>query len=115
MPRRLPAKPRGESDRITFYKKMYEETRAMRKIALNDGSHTAAAKYHSKLIDLYEAYSAAVGDGSDLGLDNLTDAQLTNLIIKLSDEIPDALAQDLFVHLAERLRYPLGPRLVGEK
>ena len=108
------ARPRNPSPSMSphdFYTASYREMIKLRKEAILHNAWTAAGRFQAMAMEAY-ANIPRVEETAG-AFDELDDHELMETLLGMMEILPQEIAQQMFLSLAERLGYPLGPRLVG--
>ena len=103
--------PRADQEPLDFFVATYNENCRMRDLALLNFSYQAAARFQSMATAAYEKIPR--GD-IETELSDLSDGEIVSMLIEQVEELPLEAVQDIFIAIADRLNYPLKPRLVNE-
>ena len=107
-----PRKPRASMPPEEFWPAQYNSAIKLRDQAILKSAWTAAGRFHAMALEAYQNIpkKEEVSDG----FAQLDDAELLDKILLMAEQLPQEVAQQIFITLADKLGYPLGPRLVGE-
>ena len=107
-----PRKPRASMPPEEFWPSQYSDAIRLRDKAILNSAWTAAGRVHAMALEAYQNIPRPEeATGSFAQMD---DTELLVRILIMAEQLPQEVAQQIFITLADKLGYPLGPRLVGE-